>query len=203
MVINHESQKPFTESKIKHLDKLFSAYFGFPNVFTELNDIPNSKVNFEIKMHIMTLLSEIVFQFQDEDNRAKYNTDRNFAWAFLPIASGWRRLSADDFETTEEGKILPSVSANRLGSLMYNFGAMNFSLLNIISRSPYGKQYQNRYHRNLMMMTDSMGSQIRDKVSDAKSKIFWKTENMGLGGWDSEETLIHIIEALYKGVAEW
>ena len=200
MAIDHESQKPYPENKIKHLDKLFLAYFGFSNVFTELHNLPNSKVKFEIKMHIMKLLSEIVFQFQDEDRRASQNNNRNFAWAYLPIANGWRRLNENDFEKTEEGKILPNDSANRLGSLMYNFGAINFSLLNIISRSPYGIKYQNRYHRNLMMMTDSMGSQIRDKVSDAKSKIFWKTENMGFGNEDGEEPLIHIIRALYRGV---
>ena len=43
--------------------------FAFPKVFSELNNLSNSKVSFEIKMHIMTLLEEIVEQFETEDKR--------------------------------------------------------------------------------------------------------------------------------------
>ena len=93
---------------------------------------------------------------------------------------------------TKDGTLqLLSTFTNRLGNMMYNFGAMNFSLLTTISRGPYGEKYQNRYHRNLMTMMDHMGAQIPQKVSTcAKTKIFWKTENMGLGNANAEEPLI-------------
>ena len=202
MAIDHESRTPYSESKLKKLDMKFHSMFAFPKVFSELNNLSNSKVSFEIKMHIMTLLEEIVIQFETEDKRASQEANRHFAWAFLPIATGWRRLEGSDFMKTKDGTLqLLSTFTNRLGNMMYDFGAMNFSLLTTISRSPYGKEYQNRYHRNLMTMIDHMGAQIPQKVSTcAKTKIFWKTENMGLGNANAEEPLIHILEALFRGV---
>ena len=202
MAIDHESLTPYSESNIKDLDRKFHSMFSFSKVFSELNKLSNSKVSFEIKMHIMTLLEEIVIQFENEDKRASQEANRHFAWAFLPIATGWRRLEERNFEKTEDGTLLiQSNFSNRLGSMMYRFGAMNFSLLTLISRSPYGEQYQNRYHRNLMTMVDHMGAQIPQKVNTcAKTKIFWKTENMGLGNSNAEEPLIHIFEAVFRGI---
>tara|TARA_B100000902_G_scaffold324153_1_gene318225 strand:+ start:7080 stop:7697 length:618 start_codon:yes stop_codon:yes gene_type:complete len=202
MAIDHESQMPWRDSDIKELDKKFHTMFAFPKVFSELNQLSNSKVKFEIKLHIMRLLQEIVIQFENEDKRASQEANRHFAWAFLPIATGWRRLAESDFKKEDDGNLqILSNNTHHLGTMMYQFGAMNFSLLTLISRSPYGKEYQNRYHRNLMTMIDHMGAQIPQKVNTcAKTKIFWKTENMGLGNQNAEEPLIHILEALFRGI---
>ena len=105
MAIDHESRTPYSESKLKKLDMKFHSMFAFPKVFSELNNLSNSKVSFEIKMHIMTLLEEIVEQFETEDKRASQEANRHFAWAFLPIATGWRRLEGSDFMKTKDGTL--------------------------------------------------------------------------------------------------
>ena len=76
MAIDHESRTPYSGNEIKELDMKFHSMFAFPKVFSELHNLSNSKVNFEIKMHIMTLLEEIVIQFENEDKgRAKKPID--------------------------------------------------------------------------------------------------------------------------------
>lgn len=202
MAIDANSKTPYTAKEIYDLDKRFESMFIFRKVFTELNMISNSDVRWEIKIHIMTLLEHLVNQFEDEDKRANANSERHFAWAFLPIASGWRRLHNEDFHHSDEGDYtLVNPSSNPLGSMMYDYGQMNFGLLDIISHGPYGMKYRNNYHRHLTKMVEHMGSQIYHKVNTStEMKIFWNTANAGLGDKHREEPLIHILEALFRGV---